>query len=288
MVSEKQQSGRWLRIGALTVTTFMPLLTAVSSRLFRRSQGKDEYSAEEASLPRKGSAVRESDAVAPEKLQALGAALVDALDDLRTRARPYQQELWKRSEQLAGAVRERGSELSHQVAKRGGHLTHDLAKRGKRARRDLARRSRYTMQELQDLAEQRKGFWIALGFGLGLAVTGILTFRLIRRRQLERQAELLAELGYQAGYRDSHIELSAAANGNRLAYSSASTGRGEQPTAATAAPSDAAFLGLVSNKHYYPIETPLDQLALPGGAPVDIVYFSSEEEAQAQGFSSAR
>lgn len=52
-------------------------------------------------------------------------------------------------------------------------------------------------------------------------------------------------------------------------------------------PLDAAFLGLASNKRYYPIETPLDQLPRTEGEPLDVIYFASEQEAQAQGFSAA-
>ncbi len=55
--------------------------------------------------------------------------------------------------------------------------------------------------------------------------------------------------------------------------------------AATAA--DSTFLGVVSTKLYYPVETPLSQLASPENGSLDVVYFVSEDEAKAQGFSAA-
>jgi hypothetical protein len=274
MVSEQQQRGRWLRIGALALTTFTPVLTGISSRFFRQAKEKNTYKVEEAPV-----ALQEHEAASAEKLQVLGAALVDALGDFKTHAQPYRQELQRRSEQLAEAMRERGGEFSHQLAERSSQLTHDIAGRSAHIRKDLTKRSRRAARDLQGLTERKKAFWISLGFGVGLAAAGIVTFRLVRRRRKEHQAELLAELGYQ----DSHIELSpfsAQTNGKQAI--------GVQPTAAAAAPSDAVFLGVVSNKRYYPIETPLDQLSLPGDAPVDIVYFVSEAEAKEQGFSASR
>ncbi len=58
--------------------------------------------------------------------------------------------------------------------------------------------------------------------------------------------------------------------------------------AKTAAPMDAAFVGIVKTRRYYPVEIPLDQLAQPGEKAVDILYFASEDEARAQGFSAAQ
>ncbi|GER87999.1 hypothetical protein KDW_21610 [Dictyobacter vulcani] len=47
-------------------------------------------------------------------------------------------------------------------------------------------------------------------------------------------------------------------------------------------PVGASFVGLASTKRYYPVETPLDQLSEIDGKPVDVIYFTSESEAQAQ------
>lgn len=60
----------------------------------------------------------------------------------------------------------------------------------------------------------------------------------------------------------------------------------ETPTGAKR-PLDATLIGVVSTKCYYPIETPLDQLSASQDGPLDIVYFSNEDEAKEQGFSAA-
>jgi hypothetical protein len=45
-------------------------------------------------------------------------------------------------------------------------------------------------------------------------------------------------------------------------------------------PADAAFVGVKSTKLYYPVDTEIE--------PKDLVYFTSEEEAKAQGFTAAQ
>ncbi len=47
---------------------------------------------------------------------------------------------------------------------------------------------------------------------------------------------------------------------------------------------DAVFLGVVSTKRYYPIETPLNELHSAADEALDVVYFATADEAQAQGF----
>jgi hypothetical protein len=54
--------------------------------------------------------------------------------------------------------------------------------------------------------------------------------------------------------------------------------------AAQSAPSNAAFIGVVGTRRYYPVATPLEQLAVSGTGKNDVVYFTNEEEAQAQGY----
>ncbi len=50
---------------------------------------------------------------------------------------------------------------------------------------------------------------------------------------------------------------------------------------------DATFLGIVSTKQYYPVETPLNTLRSSTDGPLDVIYFASEGEAQAQGYTIA-
>ncbi len=50
---------------------------------------------------------------------------------------------------------------------------------------------------------------------------------------------------------------------------------------------DAAFLGIVSTKRYYPIETPLTELHSATDEVLDVVYFTTADDAQAQGYTIA-
>ena len=55
----------------------------------------------------------------------------------------------------------------------------------KKDQKKLAKRGEW----VKELAEQKKATWTALGFGLGLTVTGIVTFQLVRRRLLQQVDE---------------------------------------------------------------------------------------------------
>jgi hypothetical protein len=54
------------------------------------------------------------------------------------------------------------------IAERSGEVSDQLVRRGRQAQ--------------QTIAEQDRSFWIAMGFGFGLTLTGIVTFILVRRR----------------------------------------------------------------------------------------------------------
>jgi len=60
----------------------------------------------------------------------------------------------------------------------------------------------------------------------------------------------------------------------------------EKPVEATPI-TNAAFLGVVSTKRYHPIETPLNELHSAGDEALDVVYFATADEAQAQGYTIA-
>ena len=85
--------------------------------------------------------------------------------------------------------------VSHELVKRGELAKKELAKRGELARKKLAKRGEW----VKELAEQKKATWTALGFGLGLTITGIMTFQLVRRRLLQQVDEEPAiQLPYDA------------------------------------------------------------------------------------------
>jgi len=162
---------------------------------------------------------------------------------------------------------ESGGKTTHDAAGRGGEFTQELVKQGQKLLEPIRRRDRT--------------FWSIVGFSIGLVVAGTITYQLVRRRVAQQEIE-----------QDEHIELPSSNSLNGLG------GRpiGEisyidQEGAPVATfeivdletieqPTDATFVGVKSTKLYYSIDTELE--------PKDLVYFSTEEEAKAQGFTAAQ
>lgn len=108
----------------------------------------------------------------------------------------WSQEVLKRGEQLTGEVIERGGKVSRDLVERGQELSQDLTKRGRRLSRDLAKRSRKVTRNMAKRGEallqpERKHsrIWTFVGFGVGLALAGAITYRLVRGRVARQLAE---------------------------------------------------------------------------------------------------
>ena len=67
-------------------------------------------------------------------------------------------------------------------------LSYKLLKKGESVKQELVRRGQ---QIKKQQAEHKKAFWATLGFGLGLTVTTIVTFQLVRRHLLQKANEEL-------------------------------------------------------------------------------------------------
>ena len=118
-----------------------------------------------------------------------------------------------------------------------------------------------------------------------MVIAAVVTYLLIRKR-LERQA-LEAE---------QQFELSQVRSGERQGEQGKPAGEivymdnegavvatveaVDPATGEVVTPADAAFVGVVGTKRYYPIEVTLDD-------GLELVYFVSEDEARAQGYSVA-
>ncbi len=144
----------------------------------------------------------------------------------------------------------------------------EFRKRGRQVRRMLQKQNRKLQKKWQKQFRQQqkasRSLWIALGFGLGLTLAGIITYQLLHRRlQQYKEEEATPELP--------HTDTGS-----------------QQSNVTNAAPPDAAFVGVTSVKLYYPIETSLDQLPTKDDLRVDIIYFVSEQEASQQGFQPAQ
>jgi hypothetical protein len=236
----QEGTGRWLRIGTLTLTPLTPFLNSIASL-----------------MPKRAALVIDKD-----DIQAASSDL-----DARIKA-----ELTKRHMQQF--QKERRQHRLQQVATTSRKKIQDLmaaaelSKRGRQVRRTLQKQNRKFQKKWQrQFQQQQKGkrtFWIALGFGFGLALAGIISYQYLRHRLQQRKEEEAAlELAY--------TEIGSQ-NGN----------------VTNAIPPDAVFVGIISTKLYYPIETPLDQLPTKDDRPVDVLFFASEQEASNQGFQPAQ
>jgi len=197
------------------------------------------------------------------------------------------QDLLKRGQSLTGGLVERGGKITQDLVARGGKAAQDLTERSGKFSQVLAERSGKVTQDLTErggrllepLRKRDRNFWAIVGFVAGLLAAGITTYLLVRRRMVQQQIE------------DERIELPQGESWS----GPQSRPVGEirhlgQPGAAVATlevvdldkterPADAAFVGVASTKQYYPIATVLEAQ--------DLVYFPSEEEATAQGFTAA-
>lgn len=352
-----QETSRWLRVGALSISALSPFINILLARL-RANVEAEEAVAQLQKDELEGvaqSAQREINLDWQERLQAVRATVDDLLlevrespygqrlqlqsDELRERGSKLSQAVAERSSQLTQGLAERGSDLkerggklSQTVVERSSQLSQDLADRSSKLTQDLAERGGEISQELaqrsrrarRELSGQDRNFWILFGFGSGLIATAIITFVLIRRR-LQRVVE--EEPPIQLLYDNTDTTTanavisrgniySVGANGTKLEAQTMATSTADNAVPETGVPTSpvnetsqtispvnestgsstteissslthAAFVGVNSTKQYYPVETPLDQLHTTDGEMLDVVYFSSEDEAQRQGFSAA-
>lgn len=306
MASEDRNTGRevtrWLRVGVLSLSVLGPAINSVVARLRERAD-----------------AVAQSKAItqSQEKLAGLGTAVGTTVSQrgaqltqtLSERGDDLSYELAKRRIEIAHELGKRGDVFSHEVAKRRELLGLELSHRGEQVTKEVSKRGRAA----RDLA-QRNSRWLLLGgFGLGAAAAGVAAFYLIRHR-LEGQAieeeeqYILSQNGQLNGFVS--MQPQAVSNAS-TASSQAATNTSadevllivEEPISEAdiaeamqestaqkgrAVPEQAAFVGIASTRRYYPASTPLDLLKTPGEGSVDVVYFSNEDEAKAQGFSAAQ
>ncbi len=291
-----QEASRWIRVGVLSVSALLPVLNTVINRIRAQQEvGLARVNQQNAKYKEKLVAfTTDTQSDVHDRLQSVGTTLSDVLTELRVRSN--NQDLIRRTSDLREDLRDRGSKLSHVIAERGGEVSGQLVKRGRQAQ--------------QTIAEQDRRFWIAMGFGLGLTVTGIVTFSLVRRR-LQHTIEV-EEPPIQLTYdtmaaspetdapvsdaatsaSDLHGQIYAVhpSNGHVEALSNGATGSSSSASTSAvnnSAPADAVFVGVASTKYYYPVETPLVLLTDVSEKPVDLIYFTSEQDALAQGFRAA-
>ncbi len=212
---------------------------------------------------------------------------IDLSKDVLKRGEHLSEELAERGGKLTQGLLERGSKVAQDLAQRSGEFTQELAERGGMATHELAKRSGKVTHELAERGERLlepvrkrdRNFWTIVGFSVGLVVAGIVTYRLVRHRVVQQEME-----------QEERIELPQSET--RVGTQNRPAGEIRHFDLGTSVatlemvdleiverPADAAFVGVVVTKLYYPIDTDFEL--------EDVVYFISEEEARAQGFTSA-
>lgn len=256
-----QETGRWLRVAVLTLTTLGPVINALVERLRKQAQ-----------------ALRE----ATEQLD-LAEQSSNFTQQVAQRSSKATQAIAERSSQATQAIAERSSKASQELVKRGGELTHEVKQRSR--------------QVTEQLAEPNGTLWAIVGFSIGVIAASIAVYVFIRRR-IEQQAEDNKQIqlpNYESLSRsttmgEAHpisqptptVQVQVVPSPVESAVAVA-----EPMPTETERPANATLIGVVSTKLYYLVETPLDQLAGSQEGPVEVVYFTSEDEAKAQGFAAA-
>jgi len=241
--------------------------------------------------------------------QSLVARGGEVTHDLAERGNTASQDLLRRSEEIRAELRTRGKKLNKrsqklakELNKRSQKVAKELSLRSQKATKELSKRSR---QASRQISEHNGSFWVISGFVVGLAAAGIAAYLLIKQR-VQQQQQLETEQSFslpQNGYINTApstqrkapvystpepvAQREAASTLNEETAPAVAVAKQESKLpAAQSAPSNAAFVGLVSTKRYYPVSTPLDQLAAPENGKSDVIYFTTEEEARKQGYSS--
>src|SRR5947209_1977197 len=99
-----QETGRWLRVTVLALTTLGPLINALAERLRERTQ-----------------ALRETTGQL----------------DLAEQSSNLTQKVASRSSKATQSLAERGSKASQELVKRGGELTHQVKQRSQQVKEQL-------------------------------------------------------------------------------------------------------------------------------------------------------
>jgi hypothetical protein len=315
------EAGRWLRVSVLTASTLGPILGTVLTRL-REQQIPGRNTS--VTTDQKPLVVLEEEAHEKPSFSDSLALLRERAynQELVHRAEELAEELRQRAGKLSLLLADRGSDLTHELSKRSSDLTHDLSKQSEEVGRKLRKQTRKVSHDLskqseevsrklrkqtrkmsQNIAKQeRSTLWIISGFSVGLIAASVAAFILIRSRLQQQQEQeedehiLLAQNDH--GERKNGVVAPAVLKKNpreittpitvavSMKSASAPALNGQAASNGSAVPADAVFLGIASTKHYYPVQTPLDQLATHE-QPLTIVYFTSEEEAKTQGFTSS-
>jgi hypothetical protein len=195
---------------------------------------------------------------------------------LRESSADLSKDLLKRGGKITQNLLEFGGKTTHDLSGRSGEFTQELAKRSSIVTEGLAKRGE---RLLEPVRKRDRTFWMIVGFGVGLVAAGAITYQLVRRMARQEMEQ------------DEHIELPQSNSWDGSPSRPAGEIRHIDQGGASVAtleivdvetieqPADAAYVGVESTKLYYSVAPDLE--------PEDLVYFATEEEARARGFTAA-
>jgi hypothetical protein len=243
--------------------------------------------------------------------QSLVARGGEASHELVERANAVSHEILKRSAEIRKELRKRGKKLNKDLSKRSEQVAKQLSQRSEKVAKELSRRSAKVTKELskrgqqtsRQISERSGTFWIVSGFVVGLAAAGVAAYILIKQR-VRQQQQLEEEQSFSLphnGYINTANSTPAKAPTHTpsapTSQASVQPAVVEESVPAIAvaeqenkkrpvAPTNAAFVGVIGTKRYYPVATPLEQLVGSDRAKNVVVYFTTEEEAKGAGYAS--
>jgi len=286
--------GRWLRVSLLTLTMVAPIVNSIMDYFRKRAELDGASTADQVSsrqrLDELTYATRQRAGAQAQQLQNWAQ---DWSQDLRKRGEDLAEDLAAQSGKISQDLLARGSKVTRDITKRGSRVQRDITKRGRKVTRRLAKRSKKLSHDLTERGNQllqpnrkrNSTFWTIFGFSVGMVIAAVVTYLLIRKR-LERQA-LEAEQQFELSQvRSGEQQGEQGKPAGEIVYMDnegavvATVEAVDPNTGEVVAPADAAFVGVVGTKRYYPIEVTLDD-------GLELVYFVSEDEARAQGYSVA-
>lgn len=210
------------------------------------------------------------------RLRKQGEHLVDNLDERREEVA---RKLHKQSRSMSRKLAKQREEMARKLRKQSRALGRNMADRKEDVTRQLRRQSKALSKQRDRLLEpgRRRGgkVWSIFGFIAGLLLAGGVTYWLVRRG-LGRNAP--EEEQIELPQRDTLNGTSTPSGGEFRYARQGGTAVATRP-GATSTESATKFVGVLSTRRYYPIEQQPEA--------TDLVFFASEADALAEGFTAA-
>lgn len=179
-------------------------------------------------------------------------------------------QLHRQKQQIARNIADRREDAMHSVSKQRRNMGRNMLER----REDMTHQLRKQGRSLsRNLDERKGGIWPLLGFLFGVLLAGGITYWFIKNST--RQHEITEEEQIELQEREM-LNGTSGRPGGEIRY--VSQGGAAVATRTSAMPIN-KFVGVLSTRQYYPIEHKPQAH--------DIVFFETEDDARAEGFTEA-